>query len=74
MAGRRRIIEVVDSYLTGAIGTSMGVFIMGEYFKNWNYKKHAKLCAAVYGALFLLDMTVGYVLAKKLLGSGDTTD
>ncbi|MEF2560153.1 MAG: hypothetical protein U0M96_03535 [Eggerthellaceae bacterium] len=52
----------------------MGVFIMGEYFKNWNYKKHAKLCAGVYGALFLLDMTVGYVLAKKLLGSGDTTD
>lgn len=74
MAGRRRIIEVVDSYLTGTIGVSMGVFTMGEYFKNWNYKKHAKLCVGVYGALFLLDMTVGYVLAKKLLGPGDTTD
>lgn len=40
---------------------------MGEYFSNWNYRKHAKLCAGVYLALFAIDMTVGYVLAKKLL-------
>lgn len=40
---------------------------MNEYFANWNYRKHAKLCAGLYLTLFAIDMTVGYVLAKKLL-------
>ena len=38
-----------------------------DYFTDWNYKKHAKLCCGVYLALFALDMTVGYVIAKKVL-------
>ena len=37
------------------------------YFKDWNYKKHAKLCCTVYLALFAIDMTLGYVVAKKAL-------
>ena len=42
---------------------------MQEYFKDWNYRKHAKLCCTVYATLFALDMTLGYVIAKKLLSS-----
>jgi len=38
-----------------------------EYFKDWDYRKHAKLCIAVYLALFALDMTAGYLIAKKIL-------
>lgn len=38
-----------------------------EYLKNWNYRKHAKLCAIVYVTLFAIDMTIGYVVAKKIL-------
>ncbi len=40
---------------------------MSEYFQDWNYKKHVKLCCSVYSILFAVDMTLGYVLAKKLL-------
>lgn len=40
---------------------------MEEYFSSWNYKKHTKLCVGVYLTLFAIDMTLGYVLAKKLL-------
>ncbi len=45
---------------------------MEEYFKDWNYRKHAKLCCSVYAVLFALDMTVGYVIAKRLLRSKDS--
>lgn len=38
-----------------------------DYFKDWNYKKHAKLCATVYLSLFAFDMTVSYFIVKKLL-------
>ena len=38
-----------------------------EYYRNWDYRKHAKLCVAVYLALFVLDMTLGYAVAKRLL-------
>ena len=38
-----------------------------NYFKGWNYKKHAKLCCTVYLALFAIDMMLGYVVAKKVL-------
>ncbi len=40
---------------------------VGNYFNDWNYKKHAKFCCAVYLALFAIDMTLGYVVAKKVL-------
>ena len=38
-----------------------------NYFNDWNYKKYAKVCCAFYLALFALDMTLGYVVAKKVL-------
>ena len=38
-----------------------------DFFTYWNYKKHAKLCCGVYLALFAIDMTLGYVVAKKVL-------
>ena len=40
---------------------------VSNYFKDWNYKKHSKLCCAVYLALFAIDMTLGYGVAKKVL-------
>ncbi len=40
-----------------------------KFLKDWNYCKHAKLVGAVYLTLFAIDMTVGYVVAKKVLGS-----
>ncbi len=43
---------------------------MGNFFKDWNYRKHAKLCCGLYATLFVLDMTLGYVIAKKVLPSG----
>ena len=36
-------------------------------FKNWNYKKHAAFVSGVYLALWAVDMTLGYVIAKKYL-------
>lgn len=41
--------------------------ISEEYFKNWNYKKHAKFCTAVYLSLYAFDMTVSYFIIRKLL-------
>ena len=41
--------------------------ISEEYFKNWNYKKHAKFCTAVYLSLDAFDMTVSYFIVRKLL-------
>ena len=36
-----------------------------KLFKDWDYKKHAKLCGAIYLTCFAIDMTVGYILVKK---------
>lgn len=36
-------------------------------FKNWNYKKHAAFVSGVYLTLWAIDMTLGYVVAKKVL-------
>lgn len=44
---------------------------MKNFFKDWNYKKHAKLVTGVYLALYAIDMTVGYYVAKKCL-NGDS--
>ena len=38
-----------------------------DYFKNWNYKKHAKFCTAVYLSHYAFDMTVSYFIVRKLL-------
>lgn len=37
-----------------------------DYFKDWNYKKHAKFCTAVYLGLYAFDMTVSYFIIKKV--------
>ncbi len=42
-----------------------------DYFKDWNYKKHAKTVTAIYAIAYLADMTLGYVLAKKVF-NGET--
>ena len=34
-------------------------------FKNWNYKKHAKLITGFYLTCYAIDMTLGYLLIKK---------
>lgn len=47
---------------------------MKEFFSNWNYKKHAKFAAGVYLALFAIDMTVGYVVAKKCIDKADAIE
>lgn len=47
---------------------------MPEYFKDWNYRKHAKLCAGVYAVLYVVDMTLGYVLVKRLLNGKKKQD
>lgn len=36
-------------------------------FKNWNYKKHAKVVSGIYLALWAIDMTLGYVMVKKVI-------
>lgn len=42
-----------------------------DFFSNWNYKKHAKFCTAVYLSLYAIDMTVSYFICKKLLDKID---
>ena len=37
-----------------------------EYFTDWNYKKHARFCTALYLALYTFDMTVSYFIIKKI--------
>ena len=38
---------------------------MKDYFKDWNYKKHAKFVTGVYLSLYAFDMTVSYLILKK---------
>lgn len=44
---------------------------MRKYLTDWNYKKHAKLVAAVYLGLIAIDMTIGYVITKKCVDKLD---
>ena len=36
-----------------------------KFFKDWDYKKHAKVVGAIYLTSFVIDMTVGYIIMKK---------
>lgn len=47
------------------------IMIKEDFFKNWNYKKHAKFCTAVYLVLYTFDMTASYFIVKKLLKKYD---
>ena len=42
-----------------------------DYFKDWDYKKHAKFCTAVYLSLYAFDMTISYFIIKKLFRKYD---
>ena len=42
-----------------------------KYFSNWNYRKHAKFCTALYLSLYAIDMTVSYFICKKMLDKLD---
>ena len=38
-----------------------------DFYKDWNYKKHALFCTAVYLGLYTFDMTVSYLIVKPLM-------
>ncbi len=44
---------------------------MKNFFKDWNFKKHAKFVTGVYLACYAIDMTLGYVLVKKCLNPAE---
>lgn len=41
---------------------------MKEHLKGWNFKKHLTVVSAFYGICYLIDMTLGFIVAKKVLG------
>ena len=41
--------------------------MLKDFFKDWNYKKHAKFCTLIYLGLYAFDMTVTYFIIKKFL-------
>ena len=38
-----------------------------DYFNDWDYKKHARFCTALYLALYAFDMTFSYFIIKKIV-------
>lgn len=42
---------------------------MKKYFKDWNFKKHFTFVTAVYAVLYTIDLTLGYLLAKKVINN-----
>ena len=40
--------------------------INAEYFRDWDYKKHAKFCTSLYLALYAFDMVFSYFIIKKV--------
>ena len=47
---------------------------MKNFFKDWNFKKHAKLVTGVYLVCYAIDMTLGYAVSKKCLGTSQKAD
>lgn len=43
---------------------------MKNFFRDWNYKKHAKFVSIIYGVLYAIDMTFAYFLIKKFNKDG----
>lgn len=39
---------------------------MKKLFSNWNFKKHFKFVTVFYGILYAIDLTLGYLLIKKI--------
>ena len=38
-----------------------------DYFQDWDYKKHARFCTALYLGLYAFDMTFSYFIIKKVM-------
>lgn len=38
-----------------------------NFLKNWDFKKHAKFVSAFYLICYAIDMTLGFLLVKKLI-------
>ena len=53
-------------YMKGAIIMLSQIF-KEDFYKDWNYKKHALFCTAVYLGLYTFDMTVSYLIVKPLM-------
>ena len=47
---------------------------MKNFFKDWNYKKHAKFVTGVYLALYAIDMTAGSFICRKCLDKIQETE
>lgn len=47
---------------------------MKRFFKDWNYKKHAKFVTGIYLACYAIDMTLGYIAVRKCLKSRETDE
>ena len=43
--------------------------MLKSFLKDYNYCKHLKLAAAIYVPLIAIDLTVGYVVAKKVINA-----
>lgn len=39
---------------------------MKKIFNNWDFKKHAKFVTIFYGILYAIDLTLGYLVIKKI--------
>ena len=50
-------------------GRDMKMF-NADYFNDWDYKKHARFCTALYLALYAFDMTFSYFIIKKIVKKG----
>ena len=42
-------------------------FLQADYYKDWDYKKHAGFCTGLYLALYAFDMTFSYFIIKKVM-------
>ncbi len=39
---------------------------MKKFFKNWTFSKHLGFVSAIYAISYAIDLTVGYLLMKKI--------
>lgn len=67
-ASRQNMIS--PNVTTGAKESDMKM-ISEDFFRDWNYRKHAKFCSAVYLGLYAFDMTISYFIIKKMLKKFD---
>ena len=47
---------------------------MRNFFRDWNYKKHAKVVTGIYLTCYAIDMTLGYLLMRKCLKDSDDAE